>query len=130
MVFLNSNPIGRHWGKTLTSNQAVVGPKSTRTEATCARRIVKFGKGMDVVPIRSVKFQTARCLCLVGLCLVTEVAHSGEEHGEAQAVGGSDDFGIALRSAGLDDCGGAGFRDLLDAVGKWEEGVGGCDGSL
>jgi hypothetical protein len=28
--------------------------------------------------------------------LVAEVADSGEEHGEAETVGGCDDFGIAL----------------------------------
>ena len=59
--------------------------------------------------------------------LVAEMADSGEEHGEPETVGGGDDFGIALRAAGLDDGGGSGAGDFFDAVGEWEEGVGGGD---
>ena len=61
---------------------------------------------------------------------MAEVADSGEEHGQAQAVGGGDNFLIALRASGLNDGGGSGFGDFLDAVGEGEEGVGGGDGSL
>ncbi len=61
---------------------------------------------------------------------MAEVADSGEKHGQAEAVGGFDDFGIALRASGLDDGGGSGFGDFFDAVGKGEEGVGGGDGAL
>ena len=64
------------------------------------------------------------------LFLVAEVAHAGEDHGQAQAVGGFDDFLVALRASGLDDGGGAGFGDFFDAVGKGKEGVGGGDGAF
>jgi hypothetical protein len=38
---------------------------------------------------------------------VPEVADAGEDHGEAEAVGGGDDFGVADGAAGLDDGGDA-----------------------
>ncbi len=47
----------------------------------------------------------------------------------SEAVGGGDDLGVADRAAGLDDGGGAGFGDDLEAVGEGEEGVGGGDGA-
>ena len=50
--------------------------------------------------------------------LVAEVAYAGKDHRQAQPVGGFDDFRIALRAAGLDDGGGAGFGDFFDAIGK------------
>src|ERR1700751_1775902 len=56
---------------------------------------------------------------------MTEVAKSGKEHGQAEAVGGCDDFGVALRAPGLDDGGGPDFGDFFHAVGEWEEGIGG-----
>ena len=58
---------------------------------------------------------------------VAEVADSGEDHGDAELVGGCDDFGVADGAAGLDDGGGAGLGDGFEAVGEWEEGVGGGD---
>jgi len=62
--------------------------------------------------------------------LVEEVAHVGEEHGEAQAVGGGDYFGVFYGAAGLDNGGGAGLGGFFHAVGEGEEGVGGYDRSL
>ena len=56
---------------------------------------------------------------------MAEVADSGEDHGDAESVGGGDDFGIADGAAGLDDGGCSGVRDGFEAVGEWEEGVGG-----
>src|SRR5580704_954534 len=58
------------------------------------------------------------------------MAYSGEEHGQAQAVGGRDHFGIALRPARLNDGGGSGFGDFFDAIGKRKEVVGGGDGAV
>ena len=63
-------------------------------------------------------------LCLSELGLVSEVADSGKEHCETKAVGGVDDFLVALRAARLNDGGGAGFGDFFDAVGKGKECVG------
>src|ERR1700677_1191668 len=62
--------------------------------------------------------------------LVAEVANSSEQHGEAEAIGGRDDFGIALRASGLDDGSGSGLGDFLDSIGEWEKGVGRGDRSL
>ncbi len=59
-----------------------------------------------------------------------EVAHVGEDHGQAEIVGGGDDFGVFDGAAGLNDSGGAGFCGVLDAVGEREEGVGGDDAAL
>src|SRR5581483_2126243 len=56
-----------------------------------------------------------------------EMADAGEDHGKAQPVGGFDDFLVADGASGLNDGGGAGFGDLFDAVGEWEEGVGSSD---
>src|SRR5580658_450781 len=61
---------------------------------------------------------------------VAEVADAGEDHGEAETVGSGDDFGVALGTSGLDDGGGSGAGDFLDAVGEGEEGVGGSDRAL
>ena len=41
---------------------------------------------------------------------MAEVADAGEDHGDAEAVGGGDDVGVADRAAGLDDGGGSGLR--------------------
>src|SRR6201986_1959811 len=62
--------------------------------------------------------------------LVTEMADAGEEHGQAETVGGGDDFGVALRAAGLDDGCRPGFSNFFDAVGKRKECVGGGDGAF
>jgi hypothetical protein len=64
------------------------------------------------------------------ILLVAEVSHPGKEHGEAKAVGGFDDFGVALGASGLDDGGGSSFGDFLYAVGKREKGVGGGNSTL
>jgi len=61
---------------------------------------------------------------------VKEVAHGSEDHGDVEAVGRSDDVGIAQGTARLDDGRGAGFACLFESVGKREEGVGRHDGSL
>ena len=56
-----------------------------------------------------------------------EVAHAGEDHGDAAFVGGGDDFGVADGAAGLDDAGCAGVGQHVQAVAEREEGVaGGC----
>src|SRR5208337_3555486 len=56
---------------------------------------------------------------------MAEVADAGEDHGHAQPVGGSDDFLILDRAAGLDDGGGSGLGYGFKAVGEGKEGVGG-----
>src|ERR1700678_1082974 len=56
--------------------------------------------------------------------LVTEVAYSSEEHGQAQAVGGGDYFGVALRASGLNDGGCTRFGDFFHTIGKREKSVG------
>src|SRR5579885_2032139 len=53
------------------------------------------------------------------------MAHAGEDHSEAEPVGGGDYVGIAHRAAGLNEGGGAGLGGLLDAVRKRKERVGG-----
>jgi len=55
--------------------------------------------------------------------LMPEVAHPGEDHGEAGGVGGGDDFVVAQRAAGLDHGSRAGLRDHLQTVGEGKEGV-------
>ena len=55
--------------------------------------------------------------------LMPEVAHPGEDHGEAGGVGGGDDFVVAQRAAGLDHGARAGLRDHLQTVGEGKEGV-------
>src|SRR5260370_33314336 len=55
------------------------------------------------------------------------MAHVGEDHSEAEAVGSSDDIVVAYGAAGLNDCGGAGLGCFFDAVREREEGVGGVD---
>jgi hypothetical protein len=54
---------------------------------------------------------------------VAEVADSGEDHGDAQPVGGGDDFLVFYAAAGLDDGGCAGGGYGFKAVGEWEKGV-------
>src|SRR5258708_37856935 len=72
----------------------------------------------------------ARLLWILLRGLVQEMAHAGEDHGEAEAVGGGDDIIVAHGAAGLNYCGGAGFRGFFPAVREREEGVGGYDGAL
>ena len=55
---------------------------------------------------------------------------TGEDHGEAEAVGGGDDVLIFDGAAGLDDGGGAGCGDGFESVREREEGVRGGDGAL
>ncbi len=55
------------------------------------------------------------------------MAHAGEDHSEAEAVGSSDDIVVAYGAAGLNDRSSAGFRGFFDAVREREEGVGGDD---
>ena len=59
-----------------------------------------------------------------------EVAHAGEDHGEAEAIGGGDDIGIFHGAAWLNNGCGSGFGGFFDAIGEWEEGVGGHGSSL
>ena len=54
---------------------------------------------------------------------MTEVAEAGEDHGDALLVGGGDDFGVAHRAARLDDGGGAGLGQHVEAVTEREEGI-------
>ena len=61
---------------------------------------------------------------------MSEVPHTGEDHGQAEPVSRFDDFGVALRAAGLDDRSCADSRDLLDSVGKGEKSVRGSDGAF
>ena len=53
---------------------------------------------------------------------------AGEGHGEAEAIGGSDDGPVLLRTAGLDDGGYPRLGGLLDALGQLDEPVAGHDG--
>ena len=52
-----------------------------------------------------------------------EVAHAGEDHGEAGFVCGGYHLIIADRSAGLNDAGGPSLHGGKEPVGKGEEGV-------
>ena len=54
---------------------------------------------------------------------VAEVAHAGEQHGQAGLVGRGDHLVVADRAAGLDDRGRAGLGGGEQAVGEGEEGV-------
>ena len=55
--------------------------------------------------------------------LVPEVAHAGEDHGEAGFIGGGDDFIVADGAAGLDDGGGTRFSSSKQAICEGEERV-------
>src|SRR5713101_3223477 len=55
---------------------------------------------------------------------VQEVAHAGEDHGQAEPVGGGDNIGIAHRAAWLDHRRGARFRGFFHSIRKGKEGVG------
>ena len=54
---------------------------------------------------------------------MSEVTVTGEDHGHVGGVGGSDDFFVADRAAGLDAGGGASIDGGLEAVGEGEHGV-------
>src|SRR3954468_23370600 len=56
---------------------------------------------------------------------VPEVAHAGENHGDAMLVGRRDHLVVAHAAAWLDDCGGASFYNHIEAVAEWKESVGG-----
>ena len=62
-------------------------------------------------------------------CSMPEVAHAGEDHGEALVVGSGDHFLVAHRSARLDDGGGAGLGGRQQPIGERKEGVRGNDGA-
>ncbi len=53
-----------------------------------------------------------------------EVAHAGEDHGNAMLVGSGDDFGVAHRATGLDDRSGAGGDGGEKTIGEGIEGLG------
>src|SRR5260370_32891103 len=55
------------------------------------------------------------------------MAHAGEAHSEAEAMGSSDAIVVAYGAAGLNDRGGASLGGFFDAVREREEGVGGDD---
>src|SRR5690606_396198 len=55
------------------------------------------------------------------------MAIAGEYHRNAVFVGGGDDFFIAYRAAGLDDCGCAGIGEYVKAVAEREERIRGDD---
>src|SRR6267142_5926632 len=52
-----------------------------------------------------------------------EVANAGEYHREIVLIGCGNDFGIANRSAGLNDSGDAMFCSFIDAISKRKESV-------
>ena len=53
--------------------------------------------------------------------LMPEMAHTGEDHGEAGSVGRRDHIGVAHRAARLDHRGRPGLGDHLQPVGEGEE---------
>ena len=59
-----------------------------------------------------------------------EMAHAGEDHGEAVLVRRGDHLGIALRAAGLDHGGDAVHRGSVEPVAEREERIGGHHGAL
>ncbi len=69
-------------------------------------------------------------ISLTTSALVTEVPVTGEDHRDARSVRGGDHFGIFHAAAGLRDSGDAGLGGGFDAVGEWEEGVGGEHAAL
>src|ERR1700737_3367739 len=62
--------------------------------------------------------------------LVQEMTHAGEDHGEAEAIGGGYDIVVADGAAGLNERGGAGLGGFFYAIGEREESVGGHDAAL
>src|ERR1017187_3592749 len=60
---------------------------------------------------------------------MAEVADAGEDHGDAEAVGGGDDLIVAYGTAGLNEGGGAILDGFFDAIGKGKEGVGSDGGA-
>lgn len=58
---------------------------------------------------------------------VSKVAGSGEDHGEAEAVGGLDGVLVADGASGLGYGDDSALGGHFDAVGEWEEGIGGED---
>lgn len=56
---------------------------------------------------------------------VAEVAGAGEDHGEAEAVGGFDGVFVADGASGLGYGCDSSLGGEFDAVGEWEVGVGG-----
>ena len=59
-----------------------------------------------------------------------EMPNSGKQHGQPEPVGGGDYFGIALRTAGLNDGGGSGSGNFFHAIGERKERVGGGNRAL
>jgi hypothetical protein len=51
------------------------------------------------------------------------MTEAGEHHGDALLVGGGDHLGVAHGAAGLDDRGGAGLGQHVEAVAEGEEGI-------
>src|SRR5437763_1972070 len=89
----------------------------TRSTGTLELLIVEFGIVEWKCPTKSKRRNQN--------WLVSEVPHSGEDHGQSEAVGSLDDFLIADRAAGLNNRRGTGFGNFLDSIRKGEEGVGG-----
>lgn len=58
------------------------------------------------------------------------MSDGGQNHRDAEFVGGGNDIGILLASAGLDHSSDASGGGGLDAVREWEEGVTGENGAL
>src|SRR5260370_7569227 len=56
---------------------------------------------------------------------VPEVSYPGENHGDAELVGGGDDLRVADGASRLDAGGGAGFGHGFEAIGEGEERIGG-----
>lgn len=72
--------------------------KDGRT-GTCGRLESKFVKRLlifETAAVFSLSFSNPTSPFNKTSCLMAEVAHSGEEHGQAEAVSGFNDLGIAL----------------------------------
>ena len=54
---------------------------------------------------------------------MAEMAHAGEDHGDAVLIGGVNHFLVAHGPAGLDDRGDTGLGGRIDTVPEREEGV-------
>src|SRR5262249_18283136 len=61
---------------------------------------------------------------------VPEVAHAGEDHGNAALVRGRDDLRVAHAAPWLDDRGGAGFGERVQPVAEREKCIRGHDRAL
>lgn len=54
---------------------------------------------------------------------MAEMADTGEDHGQAELIGGFNDFLVIDRASRLDDGGSAGLSYNFQAIWEWEERV-------